>query len=56
LRRAKADALPVAGEGHLETDGSGAQLGRYFLTEEAYGIVEKLGGHQAAYIGLHENA
>ena len=35
---------------------SGLQLGRHFLTEEAYGVVEAIWGQQAAYILLHEDA
>ena len=33
---------------------SGAQVARYFLTEDAYGGIEALWGHQATHVGLHE--
>jgi hypothetical protein len=39
-----------------QTNGSGAQLGRHFLTEEAYGIVEAIWAYQATHVRLHEDA
>jgi hypothetical protein len=42
--------------GESSTDGSGSQLGRHFLTEEAYGMVEAIWADQATYVRLHEHS
>jgi hypothetical protein len=48
---------PPLRQGRVTTmDGSGLQLGRHCLTEEAYGVVEALWRHETAHIGLHEDA
>src|SRR5262245_18513807 len=45
---------PVSGGGEPQPFGSGAQVARYVLTEEAYGVVEALWRHQATHVGFHK--